>query len=172
DNAYRKDAIIAGMQLVRHAAPATVHREPPPPTAPSDPQASHLARIRAREALLVGYLPDSLPFTYFNAAGQLVGFNIEMAHTLARDLGVAVGFVSLWGGAQMVEQLQTGYCDIVMAAVAMTPERAQTMAFSTSYMDQTLAFIVKDHHRQAFSSRDALRRLQAPRIGVPEVPYY
>jgi len=172
DNAYRKDAIIAGMQLIRHAAPATVHLEPPPPTSPSNPQASHLERIRAREALIVGYLPDSLPFNYFNAAGQLVGFNIEMAHTLARDLGVAVEFVPMGRGAQMVEQLQTGYCDIVMAAVAMTPERAQTMVFSTSYMDQTLAFIVKDHRRQAFSSRDALRRLQAPRIGVPDVPYY
>lgn len=172
DNAYRKDAVIAGMQLLRHAGPVTVHRAPPPSTSPSDPQASRLARIRAREALLVGYLPDSLPFTYFNAAGQLVGFNVEMAHTLARELGVALEFVPITRGTRMAEQLQTGYCDIVMAAVAVTPERAQTMAFSTSYMDQTLAFIVKDHRRQEFSSRDAIRRLKAPRIGVPDVPYY
>lgn len=172
DNAYRKDAVITGMQLLRHAGPVTVHRAPPAPTSPSDPQASRLERIRAREALLVGYLPDSLPFTYFNAAGQLVGFNVEMAHTLARELGVALEFVPIARGARMAEQLQTGYCDIIMAAVAVTPERAQTMAFSTSYMDQTLAFIVQDHRRQEFSSRDAIRRLKAPRIGVPNVPYY
>jgi len=172
DNAYRKDAILAGMQLIRHAAPATVHLTPPPPTAPSDPQTSHLERIRARETLIVGYLPDSLPFNYFNAAGQLVGFNIEMAHTLARDLGVALEFVPVERGVKMAEQLNTGYCDIVMAAVALTPDRAQIMAFSASYMDQTLAFIVKDYRRQEFSSRDAIRRLKAPRIGVPDVPYY
>jgi hypothetical protein len=46
------------------------------------------------------------------------------------------------------------------------------MAFSNSYMDQTLAFIVKDHRRGQFSSRDAIRRLKAPRIGVPNVQYY
>ena len=172
DNAYHKDTILAGMQLLRHAGPVTVHRTPPLPTAPSDPQVSHLTRIRDRQALLVCYLPDGLPFTYFNAAGQLVGFNVEMAHLLARDLGVALELVPLAGVAQMTEQLQTAYCDIVMAAVAITPERAQTMAFSTSYMDQTLAFLVKDHRRQEFSSRDALRRLKAPRLGVPNVPYY
>jgi Na+/H+-dicarboxylate symporter/ABC-type amino acid transport substrate-binding protein len=172
DDAYHKDAVLAGMQLLHHAGPVTVHRTPPLPAAPSDPQASHLARIRAREALLVGYLPDGLPFTYFNAAGQLVGFNIEMAHLLARDLGVALELVPIERGPQMAVQLQTGYCDIVMAAVAVTPERAHAMAFSTSYMDQTLAFIVKDHRRQEFSSRDAVRRLTAPRLGVPDVPYY
>jgi len=120
----------------------------------------------------VGYLPDNLPFAYFNAAGDLVGFDIEMAHTLARDLGVTLEFVPVGRGAKMAEQLHTGYCDIVMAAVALTPDRAQIMAFSTSYMDQTLAFIVKDYRRQEFSSRDAIRRLKAPRIGVPDVPYY
>ena len=172
DNAYHKDRVIAGMQLLHHVGPVTVHRAPPLPTAASDPQVSHGARIWAREALLVGYLPDGLPFTYFNGAGQLVGFNVEMAHLLAREFGVALEFVPVARGAQMAEQLQTGYCDIVMAAVAVTPERAQSMAFSTSYMDQTLAFIVKDHRRQEFSSRDAVRRLKAPRIGVPDVPYY
>jgi Na+/H+-dicarboxylate symporter/ABC-type amino acid transport substrate-binding protein len=172
DNTYHKDTVLAGMQLLHHAGPMTVHRTPPPPTAPSDPQGSRLARIRAREALLVGYLPDGLPFTYFNAAGALVGFNIEMAHLLARDFGVALELVPIARGAQMAEQLQMGYCDIVMAAVAVTPERAHAMAFSTSYMDQTLAFIVKDHRRREFSSRDAVRRLTAPRLGVPDVPYY
>ena len=101
-----------------------------------------------------------------------MGFNVEMAHMLAQELGVGLEFVPITRGTRMAEQLQTGYCDIVMAAVAVTPERAQTMAFSTSYMDQTLAFIVKDHRRQGFSSLDAVRRLKAPRIGVPDVPYY
>jgi ABC-type amino acid transport substrate-binding protein len=119
----------------------------------------------------VGYLPDSLPFTYFNTKGQLVGFNVEMAHTLARDLGVTLAFVPISREA-MAEQLHAGYCDIVMAPVAVTPERAQTVVFSTPYIDQTLAFIVKDHRRNEFNSRAAIRRLQTPRIGVPNVPYY
>jgi len=46
------------------------------------------------------------------------------------------------------------------------------MAFSAAYLDLTVAFIVKDHRREEFSSRAAIHRLKAPRIGVPNLPYY
>lgn len=170
DNAYHKAAIIAGMQLLRTRTPATVYRTAPP-TPPQGAYASGLERIRARGVLRVGYLPDNLPFAYFNAAGELVGFDIEMAHTLARDLHVALEFVPL-ERARMAEQVNAGYCDIVMSGIVVTPERAQLMAFSAPYLTQTLAFIVKDYRREEFSSREAVHRLKALRLGVPNIPYY
>ena len=170
DNTYRKDEIIAGMQLLRSKVPAVVHRTAPPAPA-DDPQQSRLDRLRARGVLRVGYFPDQLPFAYFNAAGDLVGFDVEMAHTLARDMGIKLAFVPIVRD-QMAEQLKEGYCDIIMSGVVATPERAYTMAFSASYLDQTVALIVKDHRREDFSSREAIHRLKAPRIGVPNVPYY
>jgi ABC-type amino acid transport substrate-binding protein len=170
-NEYRKDQIIAGMQLLRHVEPATVHLWPLPPRPPAEPQQSRLQRILSEGVLRVGYTSQSLPFIYFNAAGDLVGFNVEMAYALAHELGVALEFVPIARDA-MVEQLQSGYCDIVMAPVAVTPERVQAMAFSTSYMDQTLAFIVKDHRRQEFSSWESVRRLKSPVIGVLNIRYY
>jgi Na+/H+-dicarboxylate symporter len=168
---YHQDKLITRMQPLSSTDQAKVHLSPPLSRPLRNPQQSRLELIRTRGSLRVGYLPDSLPFTYFNTEGQLVGFNIEMAHMLARDLGVTLEFVPI-SHAVMAEQLQAGYCDIVMAPVAVTPERAQTMIFSTPYMDQTLAFIVKDHRRNEFNSRAAIRRLLAPRIGVPNVPYY
>jgi Na+/H+-dicarboxylate symporter/ABC-type amino acid transport substrate-binding protein len=168
---YHQDELIARMQPLRSTNHAMVHLSPPSRRVLRHPQPSGLELIRTQGILRVGYLPDSLPFTYFNAEGQLVGFNVEMAHTLTRDLGVALEFVPISREA-MAEQLDTGYCDIVMAPVAVTPERAQTMIFSTPYVDQTLAFIVKDHRRNEFNSRAAIRRLQTPRIGVLNIPYY
>jgi len=168
---YHQDKLITRMQPLRSTDQAKVHLSPPLSRPLRNPQQSRLELIRTRGSLKVGYSPDSLPFTYFNTEGQLVGFNIEMAHMLARDLSVTLEFVPV-SPRVMAEQLQTGYCDIVMAPVAVTPERAQTMIFSTPYMDQTLAFIVKDHRRNEFNSRAAIRRLLAPRIGVPNVPYY
>lgn len=170
DNAYRKNEIVAGMHLLRTQVPATVHRTPPPASAAA-PGLSTLERIRTSRTLRVGYLPDNLPFAYFNAAGDLVGFDIEMAHTLARDLDVALEFVPM-AREQMAEQVNAGYCDLIMSGVVITPERAQLMAFSTPYQEQTLAFIVKDHRREEFSSRQAIRHLKAPRIAVPNLPYY
>jgi Na+/H+-dicarboxylate symporter len=171
DNEYRKDEVIAGMQSLRQEGAAIVHTSPPALPSPVDPTRSRLQQIRARGSLRVGYFSDNMPFAFFNAAGELVGFDIDMAHTLARDLDVELIFVPVTHG-QMAEQLQMGYCDIVMSGMVVTPERAQVMAFSEPYMDQTVAFVVKDHRREEFNSRTAVHSLQAPRIGVPNIPYY
>jgi Na+/H+-dicarboxylate symporter/ABC-type amino acid transport substrate-binding protein len=171
ETTYRKDEIIAGMQLLRHPGPATVYKSAPPSDPLPESQPSRLERIQAQKLLRVGYMPDNLPFAYFNGKGDLVGFDIEMAHLLARDLGVQLAFVPVMRD-RMPEQVNEGYCDIVMSGTVVTPERAQEGAFSAPYTDATLAFVVQDHRLEEFSSRDAIRRLKAPRIGVLNVPYY
>ena len=170
DNAYHKDKILAGMHLMRTPGPATVHRTPVP-APPAEPGHSSLERVRARGTLRVGYLPDNLPFAFFNATGDLVGFDVEMAHTLARDLRVGLEFVPI-AREEMSAQVNTGSCDLIMSGVAVTPERAEAMAFSVPYLKETLAFVVKDHRREAFRSREAVQRLPALRLGVPNLPYY
>jgi ABC-type amino acid transport substrate-binding protein len=39
-------------------------------------------------------------------------------------------------------------------------------------MDQTLAFIVQDHRREEFNSRERVKKLKGLRVGVPNAPYY
>ena len=43
--------------------------------------------------LRVGVNPHVIPFSYKNAEGELVGFDISYAYRLAHDLGVAIEFV-------------------------------------------------------------------------------
>jgi Na+/H+-dicarboxylate symporter/ABC-type amino acid transport substrate-binding protein len=171
DITYRKDEIIAGMQLLRHSGPATVYKSAPPSAALPEAQQSRLKWIQAQKLLRVGYLPDNLPFAFFNGKGDLVGLDIQMAHTLAQDLGVQLAFVPVVRD-RMPEQVNEGYCDIIMSGTVITPDRAQEVTFSASYMDITMAFVVKDHRREEFSTWEALRHLKAPRIGVLNVPYY
>ena len=94
-----------------------------------------------------------------------------MAYLLAQDLGVQLAFVPVMRD-RMIEQVNEGYCDIVMSGTVVTPERALEAAFSAPYMDATLAFVVQDHRLEEFSSRDTIRHMKAPRIGVLNVPYY
>ena len=54
-----------------------------------------LLRILERGTLRVGYSSDSLPFVFTNEDGELVGFDIEMAHTLAGELGVSLELVRI-----------------------------------------------------------------------------
>jgi ABC-type amino acid transport substrate-binding protein len=171
DITYHKDEIIAGMQLLRSTGAATVYTSVPPSTPLPAAPTSRLEHIQTHKLLRVGYMPDNLPFAYFNGKGDLVGFDIEMAHLLARDLGVELAFVPVMRD-RMTEQVNDGYCDIVMSGTVVTSERALEVAFSVPYTDATLAFVVQDHRLEEFSSRDALRRLKVPRIGVLNVPYY
>lgn len=170
-NPFRKDEIIANMQLMRQSGTATVHRTRPSFLLSRDAHLSPFERIRERGILRAGYLPDNLPFAFFNAADKLVGFDVEMAYILARDLGLALEFVPIERD-QMASQLNVGACDLIMSGVAVTPERAQQMAFTQSYLNQTMAFLVKDHRREDFNRREAIQGLKSPRIGVLNVPYY
>ena len=170
DLGYDKDKVLASMQMLQERGPAVVDQTPPA-LVPVDRGQSQLELIQARGTLRVGYLSDNLPFAYFNRSGALVGFDVEMAHTLARDLGVALRFVPIDRGA-LVDQLGGGYCDLVMSGVVVTTERARDITFSTSYMDETLAFIVRDDRREEFRTWNAVRQLGAITVGVPNLPYY
>ena len=87
---YSKDKVLASMQLLHEPVNATVERMPSPAPATSLPP---LEAIEERKTLRVGYLPDSLPFAFFNQDGDLVGFDVELAHRLAREMGVGLAFV-------------------------------------------------------------------------------
>jgi Na+/H+-dicarboxylate symporter len=170
-NPYRKDEIIVNMQLMRQAGQVTVHKSLPALPPPGDPQQSRFDQMINRGTLRVGYLRGNMPFVFFNARGDLVGFDVEMAHILAGDLGLGLEFVPL-DRNNMTAWLNAGYADIIMSGIVVTPDRAKFMTFTNSYVDQTVALIVKDYRREDFNSRDAIQGLKTPRIGVPNVPYY
>ena len=107
--------------------------------------------------LRVGYTPDALPFAFFNARGDLVGFDVELAHHLAPGARRAAGVRAGRSRQRSRQQLGAGYCDIVMSGVAVTTLRAATMLFSNSYLDETFALVVPDYAREQFSSWSAIR---------------
>lgn len=172
-DAYDKDKVLAGMQMIRRPLPATVYTEPPPIPTPlaAEPQPTRLMQIRTRQVIRVGYFHGHVPYTFFNLKGELVGFDAEMAHTLARELDVSLEFVPV-DPDRIAEQLVSGYCDIVMSGVVVTTERAREVAFSEAYLDGTMAFLTKDHRVKEFNSAHSVRALRAPRIGAGNHPYY
>jgi Na+/H+-dicarboxylate symporter/ABC-type amino acid transport substrate-binding protein len=165
---YTKDQVLAGMQLLRAPLPAVVHRDPPPPVSRGT---SLLEDIRARGSVRIGYLPNSLPFAFFNAHKDLVGLDIEMAHRLAADLKVAPEFVPVDRDGFAV-QLDTGICDIVMSGIVVTPLRASATLFSVPYFEETFGLVVRDEKRGAFEDWNAIKRAGSLTIAVPDVPYY
>jgi len=167
---YDKDRIVASMQLLREPGPAVVHRDPPAGRAGFDPSKSQLELILESRILRVGYMDDSLPYAYFNGAGELVGFDVEMAHALARELGVQLEFVPVERSAESIRgRLDGNYCDLIMSGVVVTTYRAGQVLFSASYLEETMAFVVPDHRRRDFEDWEKIRGLKNVRIAVPDV---
>jgi ABC-type amino acid transport substrate-binding protein len=83
-----------------------------------------------------GYLTDDLPFVFASDASNLVGFDIEMMHLLARELDVTLEFV-LIERKKAAALLNEGPCDIIVS-MAIAAKRSQEVAFTVPYLDQTL----------------------------------
>jgi ABC-type amino acid transport substrate-binding protein len=150
---------------------ATVLKELPPEPLPVPREGASLVEsVGARGRLRVGFFPNQAPFSHVNARGELVGFDVEMAHALARELGAPVEFAPV-PRDQLIEVLEAGRVDVVMAGVIVTTRRAARAVFSAPYLDETLAFIVPDHRRAEFSEAATVRAMEGLRLGVPDLPY-
>jgi Na+/H+-dicarboxylate symporter/ABC-type amino acid transport substrate-binding protein len=169
--AYTKDTVLASMRMRRDRGTGTVfdERHPAPPLPAVS--ISVLDRVRSRSALRVGYFEDSLPYAFVNLHGELVGFDMEMALQLARDLGVSAEFVPL-PRTVLDAGLDSATCDLVMSGVVMTADRALHVQFSAPYLDETVAFIVPDHMASTFSSWESVRAMGRLRIAVPRGAYF
>jgi Na+/H+-dicarboxylate symporter/ABC-type amino acid transport substrate-binding protein len=137
------------------------------------PTASLIDTITKRGILRVGVFADRLPFVFTTRDGHLVGFDVEMAQLLARDLGVKVEFIQMQEvGARVPRALATAQVDLVMTGFPVTAPRASQILFSEPYLDETLAFVVKDELRQTFSNWAAIRELGDFSVAIPELPYF
>jgi Na+/H+-dicarboxylate symporter/ABC-type amino acid transport substrate-binding protein len=161
--------LVYSMQPRLGGAPATVEREFP--GAAAQETGGVLERIRARGVLRVLTLPDRLPYAFENRDGRLVGLDVEMAQALATDLGVGVMFYRA-DADRLNALLADGVCDIAMSGVVLSPERAADVLFSSPYLDETLAFIVRDNLRERFRTWADIRQLGPVRVGAPDLPAF
>jgi len=132
---------------------------------------SAIERASASGTLRVGYDPDRLPFSYFNARGRLVGFDVELAHRLARELSATLVFVPI-DHARLGVQLESGEIDLALGGLEITTERSRSIAFTDPYLKLTLAFVVRDDRRAEFSTRADLQAHRHLRIGIVLDGYY
>jgi ABC-type amino acid transport substrate-binding protein len=168
--AYTTDKIITGMGLGMKPLDAVVHRVLPA-RRPEPEGGSQLEIIRARGFLRVGYMPDALPFSYFNDLGDLVGLDVELAHYLASELDLRLELVPVTREG-LDDAVADGECDMVMAGVAVTTIRASRQLFSAPYLDETVSFVVPDEARDQFLDWSDIRARGAIKLAVPDVPYY
>jgi len=162
---YSGDQALVQMRWMDRPVPAKVYQTTVPDPQPEATELGRLHIIENRGTLRVGFLPDSLPFAFRNEQGEVVGFDVEMAHHLASDLEVKLELMRVEQG-DVAALLQSGQLDIVMSGLAVTPGRLRQWNFSASPLDVTLGFLVPDYRRTEFRSYQAVLQITGLKLGV------
>jgi proton glutamate symport protein len=134
-----------------------VGADEPTSRAPQDPGSvsPSIAKIRKRGVLRVGFNPHAIPFSYRNAEGELVGFDISYAYRLARDLGVAIEFVP-FASSTLARDLSEHRFDVAMSGIPENDERLQSLTMSPAYYESPLALIVPSDGAARFLGGDTV----------------
>jgi polar amino acid transport system substrate-binding protein len=104
---------------------------------PAFAQESQLDVVLKRDKIIVGTYSTSPPLAYVNDDGKLVGFEIDMAHEIAKDLlgdPNKVEFVVLQSDGRFPAAL-SGKIDFGLCSTTITGDRAARIAFTRPYLD-------------------------------------
>lgn len=92
---------------------------------------SMLEEVVKRGTLRVG-MSTFVPWAMRDKKGDLIGFEIEVAKKIAKDMGVEVEFVpTAWSG--IIPALLAKKFDVVIGGLSITAERNLTVNFTTPY---------------------------------------
>ena len=101
-----------------------------------------LAQIKGRGEMIFATEGTWSPWTFHNEAGELTGFDIEVARAIAGHLGVEATFAEgEWDG--LLAGLDSGRYDTMANGVSVTPEREEKYDFTEPYAYNRIVVITR-----------------------------
>jgi polar amino acid transport system substrate-binding protein len=126
---------------------------------------STLDAIKAKGTLVIGTSADYPPYEFHkevDGKDQIVGFDIDIAQEIAKDLGVKLEVKDMAFDGLLVA-LQANKIDMVFAGMTPTAERKQNADFSDIYYTATHRFIVRSGDETGITK---MADLKGKKIGV------
>ena len=94
---------------------------------------STLNQILDRGELRVGMEPGYMPFEMKDKKGRIIGYDVDMAKKMAKEMGVKLKLVpTSWDG--IIAGLVTGKYDIIMSGMTITQQRNLKINFANPYV--------------------------------------
>lgn len=89
--------------------------------------ADQLDRVKSRGKLIVGIRNDYVPFGYLDASGKNIGFEVEIAHRVAKELLGDENAIELVPviASNRIEFLNAGRIDVIFATLGVTADRGK-----------------------------------------------
>lgn len=116
-----------------------------------------ISQIKENGVLRVGYNPNQLPFSYFNAREELVGFDVELIQSLGKELDIKIEFIP-YVLKTAADALNSGQFDIAISGMQMTTERIQLVSFTTPVLNLHYALVLKDYRLDEFDSDELIEK--------------
>lgn len=99
------------------------------------PKIDTLGQIVQRDKLIIGVRDDTAPFGFRDKNGNLIGYDIDLAHIIAKGVlkdEKKVEFVPVTASNRIMK-LNSGEVDILIATMSITEQRQQILDFSVPY---------------------------------------
>ena len=96
--------------------------------------------LKKKGEVNVGLLVDFPPYGTTNAQNQPDGYDADVARLLGKEWGVKVNLVPVTG-PNRIPFLLTNKVDLLVASLAITPERAKQVQFSKPYSAATIVLL-------------------------------
>jgi len=117
---------------------------------------SMVEQVQKREVLRVG-MSTFVPWAMKDKEGNFVGFEIDVARRLAKDMGVDVEFIpTKWSG--IIPALLTGKFDIIIGGMGIRPDRNLKVNFSIPYDYTGMSILANKELAAGFDSLDAFNK--------------
>ena len=98
------------------------------------------ATEKPKEVFTVGLDDTFAPMGFRDEAGALVGFDIDLATAVAKEMGVEVKFQPIeWSAKEM--ELEAKNIDCVWNGMSRTPEREVSMTLSQNYLNNKIVIM-------------------------------
>ncbi|MFD1019077.1 ABC transporter substrate-binding protein [Thalassobacillus hwangdonensis] len=112
-----------------------------------------------KEKLVMGTSADFAPFESRNSEGEFVGFDIELAHAIAEELGYELEIKDMKFDG-LIGALQTNRVDMVLAGMSATEKRSKNVDFSTEYNHSGEIFVFSE------ATISSVEELEGKTVGV------
>ena len=104
-------------------------------------EANAVTTIKKKGTLVVGTASGYFPFEMVDKNGELVGFDVDVAKAIAKELGVKVEFQN-YAFSGLIPALQAKKVDMVIAGMTITDKRKEAVDFSDTYFKSGQALLI------------------------------
>jgi len=133
-------------------------------------KASTVETVLKKGVLKVG-MSTFVPWAMKDKTGELIGFEIDVARRLAKDMGVKIEFIpTKWSG--IIPALMTGKFDVIIGGMGILPSRNLKVNFSAPYDHTGMSMVAHKTTAPGYNSLEAFNRPEiviAARLGSTAV---